>query len=139
MPKSDRTSDIQYGALPYRISAHTVEVMLITSRETKRWVIPKGWPMMGKKPHKVAEIEAFQEAGIKGVIRNKPVGVYPYSKIMPDGESRLCFVAVFPLRVTLEKVTWRETAERHRQWFPQDDAADLVDEGALAQIINGWR
>jgi hypothetical protein len=58
---------------------------------------------------------------------------------MPDGESRLCFVAVFPLRVTLEKVTWRETAERHRQWFPQDDAADLVDEGALAQIINGWR
>lgn len=113
--------------------------MLITSRETKRWVIPKGWPMAGKKPHKVAEIEAFQEAGVKGVISKKPAGIFPYAKTLADGERRLCLVAVFPLRVTLEKVAWRETAERQRQWFPQDAAAALVDEGALAQIIEGWR
>ncbi len=95
--------------------------------------------MAGKKPHKVAEIEAFQEAGVKGVISKKPAGVFPYSKTLSDGETRLCLVAVFPLRVTLEKVAWRETAERQRQWFRQDEAAELVDEGALAQIIEGWR
>jgi ADP-ribose pyrophosphatase YjhB (NUDIX family) len=139
MAKSDRATDTQYGALPFRVGRDGVEVMLITSRETKRWVIPKGWPMAGKKPHRVAEIEAFQEAGVKGVISKKPAGVYPYSKTLTRGESRLCLVAVFPLRVTLEKVTWRETGERERQWFPQDVAAELVEEGSLARIIEGWR
>jgi len=71
MAKSDRTSDTQYGALPWRHGPHGLEIMLITSRETKRWVIPKGWPMVGKKPHRVAEIEAFQEAGVKGIIAKK--------------------------------------------------------------------
>ncbi len=61
MAKSDRTTDTQYGAVPYRVGSHGVEVMLITSRETKRWIIPKGWPMAGKEPHKVAEIEAFRK------------------------------------------------------------------------------
>jgi len=139
MAKSDRATDTQYGALPFRVGRDGVEVMLITSRETKRWVIPKGWPIAGKKPHRVAEIEAFQEAGVKGVISKKPAGVYPYSKTLPGGKSRLCLVAVFPLRVTLEKVTWRETGERQRQWFPQDVAGELVEEGSLARIIEGWR
>jgi ADP-ribose pyrophosphatase YjhB (NUDIX family) len=139
MAKTDRTTDTQYGALPYRFGRQGVEIMLITSRETHRWVIPKGWPMAGKKPHRVAEIEAFQEAGVKGVISKKPTGVYPYAKLLPDGESRICFVAVFPLRVTLEKVEWRERGKRERHWFLQDEAAELVDEGSLAQIIEGWR
>lgn len=139
MAKSDRSTDTQYGALPYRIGPEGVEVLLITSRETRRWVIPKGWPMSGKKPHRVAEIEAFQEAGVKGVISKRPAGIYPYSKLLPSGESRLCLVEVFPLRVTLEKVKWRETSHRHRRWFPQDEASELVDEGTLAQIIYGWR
>jgi 8-oxo-dGTP pyrophosphatase MutT (NUDIX family) len=139
MPKSDRTADTQYGALPYRIGPHGVEVMLITSRDTKRWVIPKGWPILGKKPHRVAQIEAFEEAGVKGVISRTPAGVYPYSKTLPDGDSRLCLVAVYPLRVTLEKIIWRETTERRRQWFPQAEAAELVAEESLALIIQAWR
>ena len=94
MAKSNRNTDIQYGALPYRVGKHGVEVMLITSRETRRWVIPKGWPMSGKKPSRVAEIEAFQEAGVKGVVSKKPAGVYP-SKLLPDGETRLCDEVVF--------------------------------------------
>jgi 8-oxo-dGTP pyrophosphatase MutT (NUDIX family) len=76
MAKSDRTADTQFGALPYRIGAAGVEVMLITSRETKRWVIPKGWPMPGKKPHQVAAIEARQEAGVTGVMAKKPIGCW---------------------------------------------------------------
>jgi ADP-ribose pyrophosphatase YjhB (NUDIX family) len=139
MGKSDRSTDTQYGALPYRLGRHGVEILLITSRETGRWVIPKGWPMTGKKPYRVAEIEAFQEAGVKGVVRKKPTGVYPYAKFLPDGENRLCLVVVFPLRLTLEKVEWRERGTRERHWFPQDEAAELVDEGSLALIIEGWR
>jgi 8-oxo-dGTP pyrophosphatase MutT (NUDIX family) len=138
MAKSDRTTDTQYGALPYRNGIHGLEILLITSRETGRWVIPKGWPMEGKEPHRAAEIEAFQEAGVKGVIKKKPVGVYPYTKFMPDGSDRLCLVEVFPLRVTLEAVKWREQAERKRAWFKARRAAELVDEGSLARIIEGW-
>ncbi len=113
--------------------------MLITSRETGRWVIPKGWPIQDRKAHQVAAIEARQEAGIKGVIDKKPIGTYPYTKTLPDGSGRLCMVAVFPLRVTLEAVKWREKAERRRRWFEKDVAASLVDEGGLAQIIGEWR
>jgi hypothetical protein len=113
--------------------------MLITSRETKRWVIPKGWPMAGKKPHRVAEIEAFQEAGVKGVVAKKPIGAYPYPKVLSNGEERICLIEVYPLRVTLETRKWREKAERRRVWFPAAEAAEVVDEGGLALIIDEWR
>lgn len=139
MPKSDRDTDTQYGALPWRTGHRGLEVMLITSRETKRWVIPKGWPMMGKKPHKVAELEAFQEAGVKGGVSKNPIGFYPYSKTMPDGTQRLCVVEVYPLRVTLEAVKWPERSERERVWFRPDEAAELVEEGGLGLIISDWR
>ncbi len=139
MTKSDRTGDIQFGALPYRYERNGLEIMLITSRETKRWIIPKGWPMPDRKPHQVAAAEAYQEAGIKGVIGKKPIGSYPYPKLFPDGEERLCLVTVFPLRVILEKVKWREMAERERFWFQRDIAATMVEEGGLAQIIDEFQ
>jgi ADP-ribose pyrophosphatase YjhB (NUDIX family) len=134
--QSDRTTDIQYGALPFRYERNGLEIMLITSRETRRWTIPKGWPMLGKKPRQVAAAEARQEAGITGVIGKKPIGSYPYAKLLPDGEERLCLVTVFPLRVILEKIKWRERAERERFWFQRDIAAAMVEEGGLAQIID---
>ncbi len=139
MAKSDRTADTQFAALPYRFEKGELEVMLITSRGRGRWVIPKGWPMLGRKPHQAAEIEAFQEAGVKGKIDKKPIGTYAYSKRLPDGEDRLFLVVVYPLRVTLEAVKWREQAERQRSWFTKGDAADRVEEGGLAEIIAGWR
>ncbi|GAB0113494.1 NUDIX hydrolase [Acidisoma sp. C75] len=139
MSRSQREGDIQYGALPYRPGPRGVEILLITSRETRRWVIPKGWPMAGKKPYRVAEIEAFQEAGVKGVIARAAIGSYPYTKLLPDGEQRLCLVDVFPLRVTLEAAKWREQAERERAWFPVEAAVERVDEGGLALLLDAWR
>jgi hypothetical protein len=139
MAKSDRTTDTQYGALPYRAGPHGLEIMLIISRGSKRWVVPKGWPMIGRKPHRVAEIEAFQEAGVKGVVAKKPIGAYPYTKALPGGEARLCFVEVYPLHVTLEALEWREKPERKRMWLRAEEAVDLVDEGGLALIIEEWR
>jgi ADP-ribose pyrophosphatase YjhB (NUDIX family) len=139
MVRSDRSVDIQYGALPYRLSARGVEILLITSRETKRWVIPKGWPMAGKSPWQVAELEALQEAGVRGTIAAGPIGIYPYTKRFPDGDERLCFVEVYLLEVTREAAKWRERRERERAWFPREEAAAAVDEGSLARIIEDWR
>jgi 8-oxo-dGTP pyrophosphatase MutT (NUDIX family) len=139
MAKSDRNTDTQYAALPYRLEKGELEVMLITSRGRGRWVIPKGWPMIGRKPHEAAEIEAFQEAGVKGKVEKSPIGTYAYSKRVLGGEERLFIVVVYPLRVTLEAVKWRERAERRRVWFAREDAAALVEEGGLAEIIAAWR
>jgi hypothetical protein len=138
MAKSDRTGDIQYAALPYRFMEQGMEILLITSRETGRWVTPKGWPIIGRKPHRIAAAEAYQEAGIKGVVGKKPIGSYAYTKTLEGGEERLCQVLVFPLRVSLEGVSWREMNQRQRFWFQKDIAAALVEEGGLAQIINEW-
>ncbi|HEX3982441.1 MAG TPA: NUDIX hydrolase [Acidisoma sp.] len=139
MAKSDRTTDLQFAALPYRFERGGLEILLITSRGRGRWLIPKGWPIENRKPHEVAEIEAFQEAGIKGKVGKKPIGTYPYAKFLPNGEERLCLVTVFPLRVTLEAVKWRERADRKRAWFSKGEAVTLVEEGGLAQIISEWR
>ena len=136
MVKSDRLGNIQYGALPYRIGAGgKIEVLLLTSRGVGRWVIPKGWPMLGRKPRVVALTEARQEAGIKGIIGRKPIGTYHYTKSMDGTETRLCECVVFLLLVTAESSSWREQAERTRAWFPRDQAAELVNEGALAVMI----
>ena len=90
MAKSDRTTDIQYGALPWRPIANGLEIMLITSRDTGRLVIPKGCPMDGKKPQRAAVVEAFQEAGVKGTIAKKWIGTFPYMKILAGGAGRSC-------------------------------------------------
>lgn len=136
MAKTDRSGNIQYGVLPYRpVDGGQTEILLLTSRGTGRWVIPKGWPMARRKPSDVAAIEARQEAGIKGIVGRKPIGSYHYSKLMETGEDRLCECVVFLMLVTHEAVTWREQAERTRAWFPRDAAASLVAEGSLSVLI----
>ena len=136
MVKTDRSGNIQYGALPYRMAADgEPEVLLLTSRGVGRWVIPKGWPMSGRKPRVVALTEARQEAGIKGIIGRKPIGSFHYTKSMQGTETRLCECIVFLMLVTAEASTWPEQTQRIREWFPRDRAADLVNEGALAEMI----
>jgi 8-oxo-dGTP pyrophosphatase MutT (NUDIX family) len=135
MTKSDRTGDTQYGVLPYRLGDEGVEVMLLTSRGTGRWVIPKGWPMVGKKPRVVASIEAKQEAGISGIVGRRPIGSFAYTKSMDDGAERLCECIVFLMLVTNEAPRWREALERRRAWFPRDVASEVVEEGGLAMMI----
>jgi hypothetical protein len=76
---------------------------------------------------------------VKGIIAKKPIGAYPYVKLNPGGDERLCFIEVYPMRVTLEAVKCREAHERERVWLPAKKAAALVDEGGLALIIDEWR
>jgi len=137
MSKHKTRDEEQYAALPFRIDADgKIRVLLLTSRETKRWVIPKGWPMRGKKPREVAAQEAFEEAGLVGtLIGKRPVGNFHYAKEMAPGREILCRVKVFLLRVERQLDDWPERGQRETRWFGADDAAALVDEGGLAEIM----
>ena len=110
-------------------------VNLLTSRETRRWAIPKGWPMHGLKPRKVAEWEDYEEAGLVGrIIGRHPVGVFHYEKQLPEGQL-LCQVRVFQFWVDGQLVDWPEKGQRESRWFDQAEAAVQVDEVGLAEII----
>jgi 8-oxo-dGTP pyrophosphatase MutT (NUDIX family) len=128
---------IQFGALPWRIGERgTREFLLLTSRETHRWVIPKGWPMKGRKPAEVANQEAYEEAGLIGqIVGKKPVGNFHYEKRLAK-RAVLCQVRVFLFRVERQLDDWPERKARETRWVDADDAAAMVEEGGLAEIIS---
>jgi 8-oxo-dGTP pyrophosphatase MutT (NUDIX family) len=128
---------IQFAAIPFSVGPDGgTRVMLLTSRETRRWIIPKGWPMKGHKAREVAEQEAYEEAGVIGrIIGKRPVGSYHYSKSLPSQEPILCRVSVFLLLVERVMDDWPEKNERKRAWFETAEAASLVDEGGLSEIL----
>ena len=124
----------QVAALPIRSGPQGCEVMLITSRETGRWIVPKGWPMKGRKDHEAAAQEAFEEAGITGRIRKHPIGAYTYRK--RTGKTlEACRVMVYRLDVDAEVPHWAEGDQRTRQWFALAAAAAVVSEPGLATMI----
>jgi hypothetical protein len=124
--------------LPYRYNdAGAVSVLLVTSRESKRWVVPKGNPGNGA-PHLSAAVEAREEAGVNGAICPIPLGQYRYRKTRKTGASLMVDVDVYPLSVSQELDDWKEAAERTRRWFNLGDAADMVDEPDLAALIRSF-
>ena len=124
----------QVAAIPVRGAPGTYEVLMITSRDSGRWIIPKGWPMKGKKDHAAAAQEAFEEAGVAGKIYKRPLGAYTYEK-RNDGEVELIRVMVYLLEVSEEKRAWPEKDQRRREWMTPRDAAVLVAEPGLADIL----
>ena len=125
----------QIAALPLRWKGRRVQVLMITSRDTGRWVVPKGWTMKSYKPWAAAAIEALEEAGAKGHIAREACGTYGYDKVLDGGDAVPCRVRVYPMIVDKLKSRWKEQAERDRQWFDVGDAADLVDEHELADLL----
>jgi 8-oxo-dGTP pyrophosphatase MutT (NUDIX family) len=127
--------EAQYAALCYRPSGRdTHEVLLITSRDTGRWIIPKGWPMKGRSGAESALREAFEEAGVEGRLSSTPIGVYSYDKILPDGV-RPCIVTVYPVEVTQLSKDFPEKGQRARKWFTPRKAAEKVNEPELRALI----
>lgn len=129
---------LQYGALCWRRSAAGVEVLLITSRDTGRWVIPKGWPMPGLSPEAAAAQEAWEEAGVSGEMNPCCIGRYGYQKCLSVTSSVPCAVAVYGMRVEKLAKSFPEAKERRRKWFPLDEAATLVAEPDLSVILAGF-
>ena len=121
--------------MPVRRSAGgALEVLLVTSRETRRWVIPKGWPWPDIADHLAAAEEAREEAGVTGRAEPEPAGTFRYAKRRPEGTSNL-HVTIFMLHVVEELDEWPEKSERQRAWFTPADAANAVDEPELKALI----
>lgn len=125
----------QVAALPYRKHGAGIEVLLITSRETKRWVIPKGWRMAHLKDYSAAAREAFEEAGIEGEMSHKSIGSFFYDKRKKYGRSQSINVTVYAMEVNRLLDEWPEKNQRTRRWFAAAEAAELVQEEGLKAVI----
>lgn len=139
-PATAEAAREQYAALPWRRDeAGRVEVLLITSRETRRWIIPKGWPKADEAPRASALREAFEETGVKGVVSAKPLGEYHYEKLLKTGRVQRVAVTVYGLEATRERKSWPEKQVREKMWIAPEVAAGLVDEPELQALIAAFR
>ena len=129
---------VQFAALPVRVAPDGgVEVLLLTSRETKRWIIPKGWPMKGRKPWEAAAQEALEEAGVLGRPGKTPIGSYLYFK-RQAAHFELCRVEVYLLPFAGQLESWREKGQREAKWFDLEEAAMRVEEPGLISILQNF-
>ena len=124
----------QCAVIPYRLEP-SLNVLLITSRETHRWIIPKGNVPATRTPRDAAAHEAYEEAGIRGILDGTPIGFYTYEKVLKDGSRQPTMVEVFPLKVTKETKSWPEKKERQARWVTPQEAAQLVLEPSLASLL----
>jgi 8-oxo-dGTP pyrophosphatase MutT (NUDIX family) len=138
LKKAGVKTRVQYAALPYRADEETVEILLVTSLGTKRWIIPKGWPMNGREPHEAAAREALEEAGVVGTVGAEAIGTYSYEKRRKSGTSVPCNVEVFPLDVGTQRKRWREKGRREVKWLPVEEAAKTVSDAGLGELILAW-
>lgn len=136
MPMLHRPDRLQVAALCHRGSPDNTEVLLITSRGTGRWVLPKGWPIKGLDASGSAMREAWEEAGVKsGDTSDIPLGRYVYQKGLNGGWSVAVETLVFPVKVHEMADDFPEASERRRIWVRPDEAAEMVQEPELRAIL----
>ena len=128
-----RPADEQVAALC--LNEKTGEVLLVTSRGTGRWIVPKGWPMPGRSLADAAAQEAWEEAGVRGRVSQAEIGRYHYDKAQDRGFAIPVEVRVFPLYVSATQKSFPEAHERKRRWFAPAEAARLVAETGLQKIL----
>jgi 8-oxo-dGTP pyrophosphatase MutT (NUDIX family) len=125
----------QVAALCWRKHRDQVQVLLITSRDTGRWVLPKGWPMSGCTAAETAAREAWEEAGVEGRITPEVLGLFGYDKVLAPGQAQPCMVSVYALRVAGLARRFPERKERRRKWFTAEKAARKVAEAELRNLL----
>ena len=124
----------QFAALPFRLDKSELRVMLVTTRRKRRWSVPKGSPMRNKEPHLTAEIEAYEEAGLVGVIATRALGSFKHRKRKGD-RKRTMNVDVFPMKVHGRERWWPEKGEREAIWVSAETAARMVHKAELRRLI----
>lgn len=135
-PLLRRPPECQVAALCMRDGQSGPEVLMVTSRGSGRWVIPKGWLMEGKTAAEAACLEAWEEAGVKSAdCDDEPIGLYFYEKRLDDGYSTPVDVQVYQMKVTETADIFPEARERTRRWVAPSKAAELVDEPSLKAIF----
>lgn len=131
-----RPHRVQFAALCVRDTEDGEEVLLITSRDTGRWVIPKGWPMDGKDGAEAAMQEAWEEAGVRVKHLNRDsVGHFTYDKRLDDGSAVPVCTSVFRIEIEGLADDYPEAGQRQRKWFPPKEAANLVHEPELSALL----
>lgn len=125
----------QVAALCWRLRAGQVQVLLVTSRGTGRWIVPKGWQIDGQDGPASALVEAWEEAGVRGSVENQPLGIYSYVKLMDDGTGRPVMVTLYAVKVRALMKAWPEMGERRRKWMSPRKAAARVAEPELAALL----
>lgn len=139
-PLLRRPTMLQVAALCYRMKSGKVEVLLVTSRGTKRWILPKGWPIDGKDTAGTALIEAWEEAGVrKARATGKAIGRYPYVKKLDNGAEVPCEAEVIPVLVEKLSKDYPERKERRRQWVTLKQATKMVTEPELARLLKQFK
>ncbi|OSP55791.1 NUDIX hydrolase [Pseudoruegeria sp. SK021] len=135
-PLVQRPKKLQVAALCYRGDGADREYLLISSRDTGRWVIPKGWPIRGLELNETALQEAWEEAGVQNsTASTDPIGAFSYSKRQPSGWSIPVRIQVFSVRVHDLADEFPEAHERTRIWVKAKDAAKMVQEVDLKAIF----
>lgn len=125
----------QYAALPLRFHDGEPQVMLVTSRGTQRWILPKGNPERRLSPAKLAAKEAFEEAGVAGIVHECPIGHYRAPKHLDDGRAVALDIEVYRLDVRQQFDVWQERGQRERRWFSLPQAALAVSDAALTTLL----
>lgn len=129
----------QFAALCYRVKKGKVQILLVTSRGSGRWIVPKGWPMDGMTPAATAAQEAWEEAGVNGVPDSQPLGLFSYSKTLDDPDQGLpCVAMVYAIKVKSLEQDFPEAGQRSRKWVSRKKAAAMVDEPELSRIMRDF-
>ncbi|RVV98697.1 NUDIX hydrolase [Mesobaculum littorinae] len=127
----------QVAALCWRAGESGIEILLLTSRGTGRWVLPKGWPKTGLDAEDTAREEAWEEGGVTLAPEARAIGRYTYAKRMRGGVPVHTEVDVFAFRLVAQSDDFPEASERTRRWIAPAEAADMVDEPDLATLLRG--
>lgn len=128
----------QFAALCFRVEDGKTRILLITSRGSGRWIIPRGWPMDNKTPCEAALTEAWEESGVRGKGYEVSLGLYSYTRDIGEDGLTPCVAMVYPVKVKDMADDYPEKGQRRRKWFSRKKAAELVSEPELANIIRGF-
>ncbi len=125
----------QVAALCYRKGKKGTEVLLITSRTSKRWIIPKGWPMANHSARKTARIEAYEEAGVVGKASKEPIGDFLSFKGLRNGLKVRTIVSVYAIKVDKQIKNFPEKGERDFAWLSPDKALEQCNDPGLRDLL----
>ncbi|MEM6757894.1 MAG: NUDIX hydrolase [Pseudomonadota bacterium] len=128
----------QFAALCFRVKNGKTQILLITSRGSGRWILPKGWPIDGATPHEAALQEAWEEAGVTGKVSPRPLGIYSYVKESSDDDDLPCVAMIYTVKVKSLAKAFPEADQRKRKWVSPKKAAAMVDEPELSRILRDF-
>lgn len=131
-------SRTQFAALCYKVEGKKLRFLLITSRASGRWIIPKGWPMPGLDPLECVRREAWEEAGIKGTVMPRPLGLFTYLKNMGRSDDLPCVAITYAMEVDKLARIYPEAGQRKRKWMSGKKAAKRLESPELAAIIKDF-